>query len=575
MLILLTIFLLVFTPVVMLVVYLVRPKFSIQGFLAVLAVFSGWIIVLFARQDIPDTITLLQWLPARFFPDTPALFLDDISWYFSLAVITLGLSSMVTSMARLGHSKLPNANFSAEKTDVLEDQNRPGEGISPTTPRKNDEKQTTSSWQSWAGILSISGLGLVAVTAGNLLTMLLAWVSLDLIELLILLSQAFDNELQKRVTRLFSLRMAGIGIVLLAGIDSWSQGMSFTFDNIYQTSAMLLILAACLRLSTIAIQFPFIYAHPQKHELGTILRLVLAAASYILVVRVAEIGILGSLSPILLAAISLVGIFASICWMYAENDSHGTPYWLIGTASLAIASAILKHPAASITWSIASLLTGGLIFSLFIHSTALIPITLIGFLGFSALPFSPTWLGMNLYTLPEMTYPAIPRYYFYLLPLVFLVTHSLLLAGYIRQALRGVFPRYEIKVHIERWVWFIFPVGLLFIIAAHIFIGILLLPESSSIPAARWIMGAVTVLISGVIWYVHSRYGQVHTRPDQQIKKPSLLKQFLLEGFSRLFDIFFHSLSRLFTLISTILEGDGGILWAFVLFALILVFLLR
>ncbi len=41
MLILLTIFLLIFIPLAMLILYLVRPKLSIQGFLAVLAVLAG------------------------------------------------------------------------------------------------------------------------------------------------------------------------------------------------------------------------------------------------------------------------------------------------------------------------------------------------------------------------------------------------------------------------------------------------------------------------------------------------------------------------------------------------------
>src|SRR4030043_1050468 len=104
MLILITIFLLLFIPLTMLILHLVRPKFSIQGFLAILAVLAGWAMVLFARQDIPRTITLLQWQPAIFFPNSPSLLIDDISWYFALALITLALSSIVTSIAHFGES---------------------------------------------------------------------------------------------------------------------------------------------------------------------------------------------------------------------------------------------------------------------------------------------------------------------------------------------------------------------------------------------------------------------------------------------------------------------------------------
>src|SRR4030042_5066795 len=104
MLILLTIFLLLFIPIAMVILHLARPKFSIQGFLAILAVLAGWILVIFARQGIPQTITLLSWTPAVFFPNIPTLLIDDISWYFSLALISLALSSVVTSIAHLGRS---------------------------------------------------------------------------------------------------------------------------------------------------------------------------------------------------------------------------------------------------------------------------------------------------------------------------------------------------------------------------------------------------------------------------------------------------------------------------------------
>ena len=50
---------------------------------------------------------------------------------------------------------------------------------------------------------------------------------------------------------------------------------------------------------------------------------------------------------------------------------------------------------------------------------------------------------------------------------------------------------------------------------------------------------------------------------------------FSLEWFYNIIWKLFHLISNTFSLFSTLLEGDGGILWALVLFALILVFLQR
>ena len=559
----------------MMILHLARPKFSIQGFLAVLAVLAGWAMVLLARQDIPRTITLLQWQPAIFFPNSPSLLIDDISWYFSLSLITLALSSIVSSIAHSGESHQPEPNLNDKKIDVIEVQEQPEGKKPPSKPIIVSENKSRANWQAWAGILVLTSLGLVAVTAGNILTLLLAWAALDILELFIVLDQVLESKSRERIILAFSIRVAAIGVVILAGIDAWSNGMLLSFNDIDQITSIYLILAAGLRFGVLPIQLPFIDKLPQKREFGTILQLVPAAASLILIVRVANIGILGVISPFLLGFTALIGFYAGIQWLNSKDEIKGMRYWVFGTASLAIASAILNNPSASIAWSIGSLLSGGLIFLMFIHHKNLIPIAFLGFISFSALPFSPTWLGTKLYT-SGMSSTTITPFLFFLFSLLFLLTHSLLLAGFIRHILRGIYPHEQPNNdHIERWVWLLFPVGLIFILITHFLIGVLLYPKLNEIHLTGWIMGVVAVIFSGAIWYFYMRYLPSSAHRDQSTTTSPLSKFLSLEWLFRFFGSLFHSLSRFVALISTILEGDGGILWAFVLFALIIVFLLR
>ena len=560
----------------MLILHLVRPKFSIQGFLAILAVLAGWAMVLFARQDIPRTITLLQWQPAIFFPNSPSLLIDDISWYFALALITLALSSIVTSIAHFGESHQSEHNLNDKKIEVIEVQEQSEKKTPPSKPIIVNENKSRSNWQAWAGILVLTSLGLVAVAAGNMLTILLAWAALDILELFIVLGQVLESKSRQRIILAFSIRVAAIGMVILAGIDAWSHGMLLSFNDIDQITSIYLILAAGLRFGILPIQLSYIDKLPQKREFGTILQLVPAAASLILIVRVAYIGILGTISPFLLGFTALIGLYAGIQWMNSKDEIKGMRYWVFGTTSLAIASAILNSPTASIAWSIGSLLSGGLILLIFIHHKNLIPIAFLGFIGFSALPFSPTWLGTNLYALSGVPSTTTTPFLSYLLSLFFLLTHSLLLAGFIRHILRGIYPHEQLNNdHFERWVWFLFPFGLIFILVAHFLIGVLLYPNLNEIQLTGWIMGVVAVIFSGVIWYYHMRYLQSSTHRDQTTTTSPFSKFLSLEWLFQFFGSLFHSLSRFIALISTILEGDGGILWAFVLFALIIVFLLR
>jgi hypothetical protein len=103
----------------------------------------------------------------------------------------------------------------------------------------------------------------------------------------------------------------------------------------------------------------------------------------------------------------------------------------------------------------------------------------------------------------------------------------------------------------------------------------MLYPKLSEIPLTGWIMGGVVVTISGVIWYLSTRFLQGHASLDQSMEKSTFFKLFNLVWLYRFFWMIFRALTKLTSLLSAILEGDGGILWAFVLFALIFVFLQR
>lgn len=576
MLILLTILLLIFAPLAMLILYLVRPKFHIQGFLAVLAVLVGWIMVLLAKPITPQVITLLTWSPASFFPNSPSLLIDQISWYFALALVTLSLTVIITSIAQLGQSLPPSRTKISDRQNLPEARGSSGEASPADASFEADEISQKSNWQSWAGISILTSLGLVAVTTGNMLTLLLAWAALDVVELVISLGQVLDSKLRERIVLAFTARMAGIGAVLLVGVIVWSNGQSLSFDSISRSTSIYLLLAACLRLGVLPLHLPHIQVLPLKRGLGTTLRLIPAASSYILLVRIAFVGVLGPATPYLLGLTALAGLYAAINWISARDELNGRPFWLLGTASLIIASAILNLPAACIAWSMVCILLGGFIFSMPIHHKNLVPIVFFGIINFSALPFTPAWQGTTLYQYPGNASYVLPTLFYYFIVVAFILVHSFLMVGFIRHAFRGIFPQEtQMEGHFERWVWLLYPLGLVFIVATHFFIGYLLHPKINEIPFLMWIMGFLVTIISGFTLYAlwHFSHAQWREKLSQRITPLDHLLSF--DWFYRLFWSLYRSLSRLSRLFSAVLEGDGGILWALVLFALIFVFLQR
>jgi hypothetical protein len=424
--------------------------------------------------------------------------------------------------------------------------------------------------------LIFSSFGLVAVCAGNMLTLLMAWAALDIIELVILLNQVLQSQVRERIVVAFTARMAGIGLALLAGIIPWSHGISLAFNSIDQSSSIYLVLAAGLRLGVLPFHLPIIQQLPIRRGLGTILRLVPAAASYILLVRVAEVGVLGPATPYLLGFAALGGLYAGFHWMTSGEELDGRPFWIIGTGSLAVASAILKQPLACAAWGIASILSGGLIFAMSIRHKNIIPALAIGLIGLSALPFSPTWAGTGLYQYSSSIVGVINPPLFYLLTISFLLVHALLLAGFARHGLRGLISAQKpTKEHIEKWVWLLYPIGLAFILVTHFLVGYMLQTSIRGTSLESWIMGIAAVILSVLIGLLFRRLSPGILEITEWRKGPASPSINSVESVYRLMWRFYRLLTRMTSMVSSILEGDGGILWALVLFALIFVFLQR
>jgi hypothetical protein len=573
MLILLTIFLFVLTSLTILFLRLVRPKLSIQGLLALLTVLAGLSMVFFARSDIPRTISLLQWKPATLFPISPSLLIDDVSWYFALALVSLTFSVVIGSIAQLGESTrldtLPGKNRAQDiGPDLL------SAGSTPSERTTNIEIGVISNWSFWSIILILTSVGLVAVTAGNLLTLLLAWTALDIIELVVLLSQVLDSKTRERVIVVFSAKIAGVVILLIAGLALWSHGELLSFDSISQATSLYLVLAAGLRLGVLPLQLPFTPGLPIRRGLGTALRLIPAASGYILLVRTASIGVIGVITPLLLGITTMAGLFAAINWMFSKDELDGRPYWLLGTASLAIASAVLNRPYACLAWSIACLLSGGFIFSMSIRHRNLLPLVILGSVNLSTLPFSPTWQGTTLYQYSPNSGVNITL--FSVVSWIFLLIQSFLLAGFVRHSMRGLYPvDKNPSAHVERWVWFLYPFSLVIILLTQLFIGWRIYPNVSGLPLYGWIIGPVTLLITSAILYIAWRQPQRSPLVNYSTNSSFWNNLFSLHWLYRFLWKLFRSISNLFGLVSTILEGDAGILWALVLFALIFVFLQR
>lgn len=522
----LALILLLFTPVMMAVIRILQPRFGYQYLLALFSALFAWLFLLISRPDSPQVISLLDWEPGSLFPYSPSLLLDRFSWPFALAVSALVLSVMLTASARLS---------------VL-------------------------NWRAWSGSLVLAGLGLLAVLAGNPLTLLIAWTALDISEAFILMTIARDNVVRQRIVLVLSARAAGITLLLAAMIFSWSSGETLSFTTISAQSAILLLLAAVLRLGILPLHLPFLLESRFRRGLGTTIRLAPTAASLILLSRTAVVGINSSITPIILVLAALAALYGAGLWVAAPEELTGRTFWIMGIASLAIGACVRAQPEAVIAWSMACLLSGALVFLSSPRNRYLQPLLLLGILSISGLPYTPLWNGWLTYGKLQSGVSIINLIPDALFSISFFTVHILLILGYLRHTLR----QDEDPNTIERWVWALYIPGLAILLISHFIYGISSLPEPGSIPPAGWLSGIIISIISITLWLRARNWLRTLDFIPRYLSQLEPVLQF--SWLYRILQTAYRIFGRFVTLVSGILEGEGGLLWAMLIVLLLFSF---
>lgn len=505
-----------------------RLYFAYQWLLASLAATAAWILVMASKTAEAQTIPLLRWQPESLFSTSPEFLIDSISWFFSITLVTLCLAVLLTAVVR-----------------------RP-----------------LVDWRSWAGTLILTGYGLFAVLAGNPLTLMLSWAAIDLFETWIIFSWIRRSEVRMRFLLALSTRLLGMALLVYADIIARAEGSVLTFTAIPSSASVILLIASGLRLGVLPLQPPFLQDHPLRRSLGTPLRMIPAAASLVLLVRAAGAQISPGIAPFLLILAGLSGIYSALSWVTANSELSGRPYWILGMASLAVASAVRMQPEACLMWGVACLLSGGAIFVYSIRPRGLAVFFLLGALGLTAFPFTPTWSGAAVY---RFTSVFVVPFFDIAVNIVFLLTHLGLVFGFIRHAMRTV----EVPTGLERWVWFFYPLGLALLIFLEYYLGWQVWIEWTKAPGDLWWAGGLVLVMAGAAWLLLYRTGRF-TRLIQYSKEIATTgttvwnKVLSLEWFYRLVWVVYHLFSRVITWLTTILEGDGGILWALVFLFLLI-----
>ena len=514
MFILITVLILIITALILVLLRFTLGEYRYSWLIATSGALFAWLSVFLWQLGMPIQIQLPPWQPAQLFPQSPFFVADQIAWAFALSLASLCLAVIITAVIR--------ENFPYPL--------------------------------SWIGILILTALGILAVTADNPLTLVLLWAAIDLAELIAHLRIVEQPQLSERVVIAFASRVTGILILLWADMVSLSNGFALDFRAAPPQAGLYLVLAAGLRLGVLPLHLPYSNEAAIRRGFGTGLRMISAGSSLILLTRIPSGSLASPFTPYLMILIAFAGLYGAWMWLRAPDELTGRPFWMIGMGSLALAAALRANPVGAAAWSVALILAGGALFLTSAQTRWLERALLIGVWALSALPFSLTAAG----------WVSAGWRFWYALPIL-LAAHAMLITGLVRHiqraSTRTIFDTQTF------WARNVYPIGVMLLLLTML--GLALVGWGGALQFGNLLLGlSASLLAVGLLWLT-PRLRILNPVRAHWVRPASpawldWIYQAVWSGY--------YQLSRLGNVLSALLEGESGIMWTLLFLALFISF---
>lgn len=512
--VLITLFLLALATATMVGLRLSRTSASYSWLTSTLGAMLAWISILAWQFDLPRRFFPSLWVPTGLFNASPELLADPYAWLYALSLAALAAAMVLTSPARAASVVNPAA---------------------------------------WAGTLALTALGLLVVLADNPLTLVLGWTAIDLTEFFNTLRASDSPSLSERAVVSFAIRAAGTGFALWASVISSLNGQTFLFENATSQTGIFLLLAVGLRLGVLPLRLTYRREPMLRRGFGSVLRLMTAATSLILLARLPASALDAKFVPYLLILVALAALYGGWKWLFAPDELSGRPYWIIGMGALSLAAALRGSSTGSAAWGVGLVLFGGISF---LYSARQVWFTrVLAGLGILllAVPFSLTATGWSgAFPWPVLFWP------------LFLAAHFMLVAGYLRHLFR---PGESSYAELPTWAQSAYPVGLALLALTALLTGLWGWPGAMQLGV--WAAAALLAALGGLAGFAIWRFRRF---APEELSTPSAPRAahfgHLLDLPARALWAVYRLVGRLFGLGANLLEGDGGLLWTLLLLVL-------
>jgi len=507
---------LIFTPIALLIVALAvlgflaryRPDFRSFWLINLTGPLLAWLSLLFLWAELPLQKSISYWSLSTGSTLELLFLLDAISW-----PLLFGVASLLAAAYLSNVRKLSERNIS-----------------------------------SWLPGLAIGASSFIAVLAGNLLTLLLAWMLLDLLVLVYQLSTNQNRQSTSRSINSFSASVLGV-IVLLWAIAANGGPSGLPIHQLSPDTFPILILAAGVRLAILPLNLLALESELPSQRFSAHIRLSQVASSLAVLARL-DLPLSNFSLPLTLVVL-LSTLYGSVKHLVAKDANTALDFWIATLSGFVVVSAISGQSAAALAWSL-TLLMGGTYLVLSEAQPFSRWVTLIwGLTLLSVMPFISNFAGSAIFMFSEnmITY-------------AFFFPASLMIIAWVR---RAQLPARE-SVILERWESILFRAGMSLLLLSQLSLGLGLAPSIKLSPTFRSALPSLVLLgMAGALWIPTGRRMQ-----NAPAFVANLEKAFSLRWIYRWGAISLRQLAALLRSAGALLEGRAGVLWALLLVALLL-----
>lgn len=507
----------------LLILILSRIKANIGRVWLTAAILSlvNWGIILGFRWLYPLQINYLEWFPIGEISQRGITFqLDSVSWPLLLALCAVQTAVIITDSSRL--DEIPSPAI-------------------------------------WSGLFLVYSVGILAALTSSIITILLVWALVDVIEFIILIRNVTSDQKINEIVVSFAVKILGLFMFILGLLFSYEQGTPLRIGQESNTIGFIVLIAVGLRLGVIPYNLPFVSGSPIRRGLGNSIRMVSVSTSMIVLLRL-PMGTFDERAQSILLTLTVVGILlGAIMWYGSASELEGRPYWIVTLAGLAIYSSINGNQIATLAWTLTLILSGSVLFLYSARGRKLTIIPLLAVIGMTGLPFTPSAVGWEGIIISGGFFRNI----------LIILSVSITILGYLRHATLSE----ALLSQKEKWVWLTYPMGLFILILSQWLI--FLISEIDWYLSGVLYASIVAFLLPLVFYFLSRKFLRKSEYADflQRIFKPIgniIIRFSSFRWVYRFIWSFLAVFQRIVNVFTNILEGQGGIVWVIVFLVMII-----